>query len=842
MYHPIQMQYNCQRRRSEEIRKRPIFLLACVYVNGIFYAMTGWKQFIGVCVLFLFQAVWKEFQFGKWKSCVVWTAFLLLFFGFAVTQYGRETAFRRSYMDRLTDGELLKICGQIYKKEYKNDSYQYYLKNCSIQFGKEVLPCNRILSYFDSDTCKIGDTLIVNGKVKKFESATNEGQFDASSFYQAQKIDFALCDGSVVKYKQTAVPIGEWLYQLRQKLVMVIKYHLDEAEAGVLASILYGDKSLLLEDVRKLYQTSGISHILAISGLHISLIGMMLYRVLRKQRFSFLISAVLAGIWINLYGCMTGCGISTKRAIGMMILSMGAQVLGRTNDLLNSLGVMVLVLLLENPFLLNYAGFTFSVVAVCGVGITGRIFSNECELENQGQKYPERKIDKIKDKINKERGGWKNGVWMSIAIWLTTLPLVAFYYYEIPLYSVALNLIVLPLLSVVFILGLFGSLIGLSAKYLSFCCLKPTALILRVYSRLCEAIGNLPGANLIVGKPSYQRMVIYYLTLGMVLGLICYLRWRNEWKRERMNQAANHEDDSEGQRRIETIISAIKMIACPVLLGILLIQGSVGNEIDFLDVGQGDGIYISSQDGANVFIDGGSSSVKKVGEYRILPFLKSKGVSHIDYWFVSHTDDDHMNGLLEVMDSGYKINHLVISKYMIRDEAYDTLISCAEQHKIPILEMRKGDAVASKNFRIECIYPNREIFEDKNDMSLVLKLSLGTCTGIFAGDFSSEAEQILVQEHLIDPVDIYKVNHHGSKNSSSEEFMNLIQPRISIISCAKRNRYGHPADEAMERIEAEGSNLFYTMNGGQICVKVQGEHIEVTEFVKQLAVEMNFEQ
>ena len=502
----------------------------------------------------------------------------------------------------------------------------------------------------------------------------------------------------------------------------------------------------------------------------------------------------------------------------MMILSMGAQVLGRTNDLLNSLGAMVLVLLLENPFLLNYAGFTFSVVAVCGVGITGRIFSNECELENQGQKYPERKIDKIKDKINKERGGWKNGVWMSIAIWLTTLPLVAFYYYEIPLYSVALNLIVLPLLSVVFILGLFGSLIGLSAKYLSFCCLKPTALILRVYSRLCEAIGNLPGANLIVGKPSYQRMVIYYLTLGMVLGLISYLKWRGEWKKE---------EDGDNQRRIEIIICAIKLITCPVLLGILLVRGSVGNEIDFLDVGQGDGIYISSQDGSNVFIDGGSSSVKKVGEYRILPFLKSKRVSHIDYWFVSHTDDDHMNGLLEVMDSGYKINHLVISKYMIRDEAYDTLFSCAEQHKIPILEMRKGDAVASKDFRIECIYPNREIFEDKNDMSLALKLSLGTCTGIFAGDISSEAEQILVQEHLIDPVDIYKVNHHGSKNSSSEEFMNLIQPRISIISCAKRNRYGHPADEAIERMEKQGSTIFYTMKGGQISLKVRETGTEV---------------
>lgn len=796
-------------------------------MTGNFYAMTKWSLFGVLCLLLIFSAVWKECRFGKWKSSICWVVLLLSVFGFAVIQYGRETAFRETYMNQLTDGQNIKVCGQVYKKEYKKEVYRYYLKNCSIHLGKEVIPCNQILSYFNSDDYSIGDTLFINGKVKMFERATNEGQFDAYSFYQSQKIDFAICDGKIVRCKKADVFLEEWLYQMRQRLVKVIQYHLDEDEGGILASILYGDKSLLLEDVKKLYQTSGISHILAISGLHISMIGMMLYRVLRKQRFSFLTSAVLAGIWINLYGNMTGSAISTKRAIGMMILSMGAQVLGRTNDLLNSLGAMVLVLLLGNPFLLNYAGFTFSVVAVCGVGITGTIFSNAYERDNQEKNYPKTKYEIIKNKINKRKSGWENGVWMSVAIWLTTLPLVAFYYYEIPLYSVALNLMILPLLSVVFISGLFGSLIGLSAKYLSSCCLKLAALILRMYSILCESVANLPGANLIVGKPSYQQIVIYYITLGFVLGLICYLRWRNEWKRERMNQAANHEDDSEGQRRIETIISAIKMIACPVLLGILLIQGSVGNEIDFLDVGQGDGIYISSQDGANVFIDGGSSSVKKVGEYRILPFLKSKGVSHIDYWFVSHTDDDHMNGLLEVMDSGYKINHLVISKYMIRDEAYDTLISCAEQHKISLLEMRKGDAVASKDFRIECIYPNREIFEDKNDMSLALKLSLGTCTGIFAGDISSEAEQILVQEHLIDPVDIYKVNHHGSKNSSSEEFMNLIQPRISVVSCAKRNHYGHPADEAIERMEKQGSTIFYTMQGGQISLKVRETGTEV---------------
>ena len=209
----------------------------------------------------------------------------------------------------------------------------------------------------------------------------------------------------------------------------------------------------------------------------------------------------------------------------------------------------------------------------------------------------------------------------------------------------------------------------------------------------------------------------------------------------------------------------------------------------------------------------------------------------MDYWFVSHTDDDHMNGLLEVMESGYEIRSLVISKYIVRDEAYQTLISCADKNKIPILKMKKGDAIASKAFRMECIYPNREVFEDKNDMSLTLKLTMGECTGIFAGDISSEAERILVQEHLIDSVDIYKVNHHGSKNSSSEEFLEKIHPKVTVISCAKRNRYGHPSDEAIKRIETEGSKIFYTMYGGQICIKEREQGMEVVALTVKLYFE-----
>lgn len=806
-------------------------------MTGIFYAMTGWFQFIGIGFLLIVCNWYKEWQKGKWKSCMIGAAFLLLIFIGAVIQYGRETAFRNNYMDQLSDGQMVQAYGKIYKKECKKDSYLYYLKRCSICLQDQIIPCNSFISYFESDEFSIGDTLMLDGKVKRFDIATNEGQFDVQKFYYSQKIDFSLFDCRVQNLHCSNLKVWEWLQDWKEKFVCVIERQLDAEQAGVVAAMLYGEKGLLESEVKEIYRMSGISHILAISGLHVSVIGMALYRFLRKKQMGFGGSAIVAGCWILLYGQMTGFAVSTQRAIGMMLLSMGAKVLGRSNDLLNSLGIMVMILLVHNPFLLQYIGFDFSVLAICGVGITGKIFSEKENVDTPEihviNAIKERNRGELLNCVKCKAKSWLSSMWMSIGIVVTTLPLVAFSYYEIPSYSFLINMIILPMLGIILILGMSSSVVGLRFGELSFWMLRPISLILHLIQAICKIVEHFPAANRIVGKPSNQKIVLYYIVLGLFLMIIDHIN-------KRRNALDLSVLDVQDKGAIETIKSenengyhknrcfftewsfSLRVIGCFILVGIIISSNGKQNEIAVLDVGQGDGIYISAKDGTNYFVDGGSSSVKNVGTYRILPFLKCKGVIQIDNWFVSHTDDDHISGLLEVMESGYKIKHLVLSKHIRKDASVEALITKAKECGSSVLFMESGDRIVSPEVNIECLYPNQEICMDRNDMSLVLELTMGNFRGILAGDISSEAEQKLVEKGLLKDVDFYKVNHHGSKYSSCEEFLERIRPEISIISCAKKNRYGHPSKEAVSRIRKSGCEIYFTMNSGQISITETG--------------------
>lgn len=801
--------------------------------------MTGWFQLIGVCICVIVCTLYKDYQERRQRGCMLWMVFLLSLFWAAVWQYGRETDFRQNYMEQLNDSQQVRVSGQIYKKEYKNNSCRYYLKKCAVGLKENTVPCNSIITYFDSDEFLIGDILMLEGKLKMFECATNEGQFDSRKFYYAQKIDFSLMECQVLDVCHTKVLLWEWLQDLREQLIKVLEQVMEKEQAGVLAAMLYGDKTHLDSEIKELYQSSGISHILAISGLHVSMIGMVFYRALRKRRVGFLVSGMISGVWILLYGQMTGYAVSTQRAIGMMLLVMGAQVLGRTNDLLNSLGVMVLVLLIQNPFLLQYTGFDFSVVAICGIGITGKIFADGNEngrtevektlLFHGKESWFEAFLAQIKDR----QKAWLSGIWMSLGLFLTTLPLVAFSYYEVSPYSLFINILILPIIGGILILGLLGSIVGLKFGILSGCILKPVGIVLSGMQSVCKFAEHLPGSCQIVGKPSGLKIVVYYAILCILLRCM-YLM--NEKNREQARKNLDIEGimtmetrekgiDAEKfmlhKRGLKQGLYIIKFATLFLLVGIIHFHGVPHSEIDILDVGQGDGIFIASKDGICLFIDGGSTSVAGVGKYRILPFLKSKGIKYIDYWFVSHADDDHISGCLEVMESGYDIRKLVLSQYIIRDEAYENLIAQAKSHDIPIIFMKQGEKITSKQMKIQCLYPGKEGLVDRNDMSLALELSLGEFKGIFAGDISAEGERRMMEERGLQDVDFYKVNHHGSRYSSSEIFLEKIKPEVSVISCAKRNRYGHPAVETISRIKKSGSKIYYTMDSGQICITPQ---------------------
>ena len=260
-------------------------------------------------------------------------------------------------------------------------------------------------------------------------------------------------------------------------------------------------------------------------------------------------------------------------------------------------------------------------------------------------------------------------------------------------------------------------------------------------------------------------------------------------------------------------------------------------EITFLDVGQGDCIFLKNGNGMKVLMDGGSSDEKKVGIYRIIPFLKSKGIGELDYVIVTHADSDHMNGIVELLEkrkeSGIKINHLVLPKTGLIEDNYEKLVNLAEESKIPILYIKAGDRFQEGELRMTCLHPTIDFIpENTNSYSVVLQVEYGTFKALFTGDLEENGEEVLLESGNLEDIFLLKVAHHGSKYSTKEEFLNIVKPEISIISSGEGNSYGHPHKELLERLESVGSKIMNTAESEQITVSIKGRKIRIDEYLR----------
>ena len=845
--------------------KRPLCEMAIGFLLGILFLDTkSWYLFLPA-ILIIFMMAGSFIRQKKYVMGGVRVVFFSLMICLGFCRYRSLMQMQAEYEPMLVDDTSLTVQGTVAEKEYKNSQYVYYLDSCIAAFTTGNLSCDQIMFYSDANTYQIGETLIVNGKIKNWEPAYNEGNFDAKAYYRSQRIAFQLDDATVDAVYGKADKLRESLFQLRCRVLNVFVTYMGEEDSGVMATMTLGDKSALMDEIKQLYQTAGISHILAISGLHISVIGMSLYRFLRKIRLNFLQAGIASGVLMVLYGMMTGFGTSTKRAILMFLLMLLAQWIGRSYDMLSALGMAAIVILWENPFLIHYAGFLLSFAAVLGVAVIGNLVGaigkteapKNCKTEETGRieapknlkKEETRRIEapknrkkektgrikvsenfkkkktgrietsenfkkewigkgnrKILQKLNDElinkkntlRGNlqeklWniKESLWFSYSIQLATLPIVAYFYYEIPVYTMLVNLVILPFMSALLFCGIAGGLLGLYFPFGAKICFVPCHFILYVCQKICALCDQFPHAMYITGKPSIIKMTIYYIVIIFLVILLKKLK----------------------KRKCFGMLSLLALV-------VLFWRSEKGFELCMLDVGQGDGCYLQTEDGYHIFVDGGSSDIRSVGKYRILPFLKAKGVQNIDYWFVSHTDADHISGLEEILEEQYPIDYLIFAKGVAEDETLEELLRLAEENQTQVLYMSKGDILHLGEAEIECVFPmDGSKSEDKNEQSLVFYYNENGISGIFTGDIGSETEKELLSMDVTRDVTFYKVAHHGSNNSNTEDFLEELSPELALISCGRENSYGHPGKDAVERIEEAGCEIFCTMESGQITIK-----------------------
>ncbi|HKM03515.1 MAG TPA: DNA internalization-related competence protein ComEC/Rec2 [Lachnospiraceae bacterium] len=684
------------------------------------------------------------------------------------------------------EGQVVLLQGQVYQKEYKNDSLVIYVKKISI--GDHSADISTVMCYMKSEyVTYLGQTVLLKGKLQSFSSGTNPGEFNLRKYYKVLGIDAKLMNVSLVGGSKEYNKWYESLNKVKKHFERIIDQILPEVNASIMKAMLLGNKKELDITVKDLYQRSGIAHILAISGLHISLIGVGLYQLLRRIHVPILVATGIAIFIMINYGIMIGLSASSYRAIVMFVLQVSAKVVKRTYDTLTALALASLLILVEQPLYIYHTGFLLSFGAVMGVALLYPLLSKWIPCKN-----------KILQSFQ-----------ASLSISLFTLPVILYSYYEFPLYSILLNLIVIPTMVIVVFSGVVLVLSGSIWITLGKIASIPCSVFLKIYEGVCYASLKLPGSTWIIGQPKEWQIFIYYVLL---ISVVFFIKNNKKWF------------------QILIIMGAFI---------VLVNRFNQGTMITMLDVGQGDSICIQSESGHTYLIDGGSTSKTKVGTYQIIPFLKFNGIKKIEYIFITHLDSDHYNGILELIESG-RIEGLMIGKIVlpnaaVKDDAYLSLMEVCKTNGITVEFMKTGDTLNEKFITLTCLHPTADyVGKDRNAASLVLQLDCDDFHGIFTGDLEAEGEQLVIKQiSEMTKYDFLKVAHHGSKTSSTMNFLEKTVPKIAIISCGKGNRYGHPNKETLENLNQVTSHIYMTKDQGAISILLKKGKMVVKGFISR---------
>ncbi len=656
----------------------------------------------------------------------------------------------------------------------------------------------------------LGSLVSLEGTFTPFSHATNPGEFDQKTYYRSIRMVGKLRSIEILQEKHPIFPAQEYLARFRRFCGERLLACMPQKEAATMKALLLGEKQGLDEETKALYKRSGILHILSISSLHITILGVGTYQLLRRVGTPVWIAAPICSLLMLAYGSMAGFGVSVTRAVIMFLLRMLAYLLGRTYDLLCALSLTAAVMLLYHPYYLENSGFLLSFASVLGIAVLAPVMRKMWRKETEATEAEARGrgIRERARRMGKRIGA---NLSMSFAITLMTLPIQLWFYYEVPTYSVFLNLLVLPFTKPLLICGVASLALPLPVGgWVA----QGAVLILKWYELICQLFEKLPFSVWNPGKPLPWQVILYYVLLVGVLGLMWVL-----------GTFGTH-------GRFGALCNL--MLCLPVL--VFALRDSSEGKVTFLDVGQGDCAIVQLESGETYLIDCGSSSRSLVGEYVLLPYLKYHGIRKVDAILISHPDADHANGAIELLryakDQRIGVGQLVLPEIAPGDrEGFaDLLIAAKEAYDgagVPVTYLAKGDGWACKNATFLCLHPPAGYTgKEVNAYSQCLYLTFGDVrnpdlTVLFTGDVEAAGEEALLnalRERNISHVDVLKVAHHGSAYSTSAALLAQMRPRLAVISVASNSRYGHPHQETLTRLARSGAQVYRTDHFGALTI------------------------
>lgn len=618
-----------------------------------------------------------------------------------------------------------------------------------------------------------GNLIEIKGEYSAPEVARNYKGFDYSQYLKTLNIYGTIkVEESKIINKNQLSPILISINNIKEKMIDNANRNMPKRTANLLLGILIGERDNIQEDIIESFRTANLSHILAVSGAHTSYIILGITYLISKSKTPKRIGYIITIINLLIFIIITGASYSVVRACIMAIVVIGAKICYRKENFFTSICISLIIILIQNPFAINDIGLKLSFMGTAGIVIFNKSITNFfIKL-------------KIKQKI-------AEALSVTFSAQLMIMPITILNFNTISLTFFISNILASPLLGIIIIFGFISIFISSILNPIS----KILFLILHIFLELLILVSKvtekIPGSSILVRTPNILFAIVYYI-------LILFFNYFFVIKQ---NPTRRFHKKIIKIITIKNIKNAFKVIAVVFLIMLLLTRiVRIINptlKIYFIDVGQGDSTLIVTPKNKKILIDGGEGKTNVLFQY-----LLDRRINKIDYIIISHFDSDHCNGLIEIIEK-MRVENIVMSKQSKESEEYKKILEIIKQKNIKVSSVKAEDKIIiEKNLYIKILNPAEKFeFQDLNNNAIVAKLVYKNFSMLFTGDIE-KAEENLAKKYKNElKSTILKVAHHGSKTSTSEEFLKYVEPQIALIGVGENNKFGHPNQITIEKLK-----------------------------------------
>ena len=789
-------------------------------IIGIYYK--GSISFLFAVIFFIGLFTFSVFLFLKNEIRIKITKVIIVFgIGFLIiniyAKYVNNLNKKYNSLYKEFDNQEISIVCVIDKVVILKDG-KYYTRIRVEKIGSSKKYSNTYLRLISKNKYNVGDRLLIKGTYLEPSTSRNPGGFSYKDYLKSKKIMGTIKEkeGKVISKNNLFLSTMLTL-QLKEKMLNEVDNNLKEREAGLVKAYLLGETDNLEKDIKQDFRNSNLSHILAVSGMHVSYLILIINFIFNKKIFGKNKGNVVKIICLLMYIILIGESPSVLRAGICMIIYLVGNLIHRKCDFISVLSLSSIITLLLNPFYILNLGMLLSYFTTIGITLIAQNKEKESYIENTNSKSL---IIRIKEYI-------KLNFYISISANLMIFPILIYYFNTISISFFVGNIIVSPIIAIALMLSFLGALLSLGNGIIFIRCItKIVFLILNncliILEKIVFFISKIPLERIVVVTPN---IIFVFLSYGLIMFL--YLTKTKRIIIKNYNR-----------KKLIVILTVFVYLLVSIVSFTFIPDGNF--KIYMIDVGQGDGILIITPLGKKILVDGGGvegNSDYSVGENTLLPYLLDKKINSLDYIMISHFDSDHCEGAMYVMEH-IKVKKVIISKQFEESKNYERFKKIVREKGIKVIVVGRGDSInIEKDLRIEFLWPDKENIVGENILnnnSIVCKLKYKKLSILFTGDVEEMAEKRIVElygDKL--KADIIKVAHHGSKTSSIEELIKAVSPRIAIIGVGKNNKFGHPNEEVIDRLKKNDTKIYRTDEMGEILLQIKRNgKISIDSYIK----------